>query len=189
MQRGKHREEMKIDNLFLNLLFLLTPLLLYQLFYTGHLRSVLLMHNKFVYLLVGILLIYLFMQYPIRFESGIAFDLRAVPLMIGFLYGRAMDRTDPFRFRRIVDIPHVIPGCGIVNRRPLADDPFALVDPAEVCDGPVGTQMRIFDRRKPDRFRLSLRLQQLQRSRVSHAAVDDPFFDHDGLPTRHRLCH
>lgn len=73
------------ENLLLNVLFIILPLYIYQIFLNYHID-----HRKYSKLVMAILLaisILLCLSFPVPFFDGFTFDLRQIPLIIGALYG------------------------------------------------------------------------------------------------------
>ncbi|MCA1030371.1 ATP-binding protein [Bacillus timonensis] len=74
-----------VEDLIINMFFIVIPLLLYQVFNFNHIQ-----HNKahklFIFGSSSVVLL-LCMIFPIELNNGFIFDLRQVPLIIAFLYG------------------------------------------------------------------------------------------------------
>lgn len=77
---------MSYSNLLLNVLFIIIPLYVYQIFILDFKKINQAIRNIFVILLLSISII-LCLSFPVTISEGFIFDLRHIPLIIGALYG------------------------------------------------------------------------------------------------------
>ncbi|WP_079912951.1 ATP-binding protein [Paenibacillus sp. 32352] len=75
-----------INQLLLNMLIIITPVLLYQLFWGDRQNPNLTTTNKRVIAILSTIIAILCMTYPFRFSSGFFYDFRMIPLTICVIY-------------------------------------------------------------------------------------------------------
>ncbi|ULL15103.1 two-component sensor histidine kinase [Paenibacillus sp. H1-7] len=75
-----------INQLLLNMLIIITPVLLYQLFWGDRCHQIGAKINRRIIVILGSLIAVLCMVYPFRFSDGFLYDLRMVPLAACILY-------------------------------------------------------------------------------------------------------
>lgn len=81
------------NQLLLNMLIIITPVLLYQLFWGDRQNQTLSSANKRVIAILSMIIAILCMTYPFRFSSGFFYDFRMIPLAICALYAGLVPST------------------------------------------------------------------------------------------------
>ncbi|WP_282936413.1 ATP-binding protein [Paenibacillus sp. RC67] len=75
-----------VNQLLLNMLIIITPVLLYQLFWGDRHNQSLSSTNKRIIVILSTIIAILCMTYPFRFSSGFFYDFRLIPLAMCILY-------------------------------------------------------------------------------------------------------